>query len=98
MSSDKPLKAFPTFGSDEEAERFVDTADLSEYDFSDFRPASFEFARKDTQINMRVPEALLEAVKSRAKERGLPFTRYIRLLMEEDIAPRQLDFPRREQT
>ena len=88
MSSDQPLKTFPTFQSDEEAERFVDTADLSEYDFSEFRPTPFEFARKDTQINMRVPEALLDAVKSRAKDKGLPFTRYIRLLMEQDVARR----------
>lgn len=31
------LKQIPDFASDEEAERFVETADLSKYDLSDFR-------------------------------------------------------------
>ena len=35
---------------------------------------------------MRVPDTLLEAVKSKAKQRGIPFTRYIRMLMEQDIS------------
>jgi len=35
---------------------------------------------------MRVPESLLQAVKERAKTRGIPFTRYIRLLMEADVS------------
>lgn len=41
------LKPFPRFATDEEAEHFVDTADLSEYDFSGFRPMRFEFEPKD---------------------------------------------------
>jgi hypothetical protein len=46
------LKPFPRFDTDEAAERFVDTADLSEYDFSDFRPTRFTFEPKFTQINI----------------------------------------------
>ena len=41
-------KQLPHFGSDEEAVRFVDEADLSEYDLSGFKPlSSYAFARKD---------------------------------------------------
>ncbi len=80
------LKTIPALTTDDAAERFVAEADLSQYDLSGFRPASFEFERKAAQINMRVPEALLEAVKSRARAQGIPFTRYIRLLMEQDVA------------
>lgn len=80
------LKTIPELTSDDAAERFVAEADLTQYDLSGFRPGAFEFERKAAQINMRVPEALLEAVKSRARARGMPFTRYIRLLMEQDIA------------
>ncbi|MGQ0559493.1 MAG: CopG family antitoxin [Sphingosinicella sp.] len=36
-------KKIPRFRSDAEAERFVETADFSEYDLSGFRPAAFEF-------------------------------------------------------
>lgn len=40
-------KKFPDFKTDEEAERFVAAADLTEYDFSDFKSVKFEFAAKD---------------------------------------------------
>jgi predicted DNA binding CopG/RHH family protein len=86
MSKSKALKTIPTFHTDAEAERFVDSADLTEYDLSDFKPMRFEFEKKDAQLNMRVPESLLEAVKTKAKQHGIPFTRYIRMLMEQDIA------------
>ena len=79
------LKPFPAFETDEQAEDFVATADLSEYDLSGFRPMRFEFEPKDARINMRVPERLLDAVKLRARARGIPFTRYIRELMERDV-------------
>lgn len=79
-------KPFPRFETDEEAERFVETADLSEYDFSAFRPMHFEFEPKTAQINMRVPQALLDALKERAKRRGIPYTRFIRELMEREVA------------
>jgi predicted DNA binding CopG/RHH family protein len=46
MKKEEP-KQFPRLESDEDAERFVEEADLSEYDFSDFQPMSFEFAPKD---------------------------------------------------
>jgi predicted DNA binding CopG/RHH family protein len=86
MSNEKALKTIPAFNTDAEAERFVDDADLSEYDLSGFRPMRFEFEKKAAQINMRVPTTLLEAVKTKAKLRGIPFTRYIRMLMEQDVS------------
>jgi len=36
-------KKLPKFKTDEEAEAFVDEADLSQYDLSDMNPISFEF-------------------------------------------------------
>ena len=75
----------PTLRTDEEAEAFL-MQDLSDLDFSQFKPMHFEFERKEAQVNLRVPEGLLDAVKDRAKAKGIPYTRYIRLLMERDIA------------
>lgn len=75
-------KPFPTFKTDAEAEQFVESADLSEYDFSGFRPVRFEFERKTAQINMRLPESLLEAVKAKAAARGVPYQRFIRETLE----------------
>jgi predicted DNA binding CopG/RHH family protein len=75
----------PQLKSDEEAEAFL-AQDLSDLDFSQFKPMHFEFARKQAQLNMRLPQPLLEAVKARAKAQGLPYTRYIRMLLEHDVA------------
>ena len=38
-----PKKRMPVLKSDEEAERFVDTADLTQYDLSTFKPVQLEF-------------------------------------------------------
>jgi predicted DNA binding CopG/RHH family protein len=67
------------------AEAFL-MQDLSVLDFSQFKRMHFEFEKKVAQVNMRVPQPLLDAVKDKAKARGMPYTRYIRLLMEQDIA------------
>ncbi|MEQ1889074.1 MAG: BrnA antitoxin family protein [Alphaproteobacteria bacterium] len=79
-------KTIPVFKTDEEAEHFVETADLTEYDFSQFRRVQFEFEKKTAQINMRVPKPLLDAVKLRAKARGIPYTRFVREAMELALA------------
>lgn len=75
----------PVLKTDEEAEAFL-MQDLSDLDFSLFKRHHFEFEKKEAQVNLRVPEELLDAVKDRAKAQGIPYTRYIRLLMERDIA------------
>ena len=81
-------KKIPRLMTDEAAERFVDAGDLTQFDLTGFKPAHFEFEKKAAQINMRVPKPLLEAVKTKAQARGIPFTRYIRMLMERDVAGR----------
>jgi len=78
-------KKIPRFVSDEEAERFVEIADLSEYDLSGFMPAHFEFAPKDARVNFRVPAPLLDAVKAQAAARGIPYQRFIREALERAI-------------
>jgi predicted DNA binding CopG/RHH family protein len=79
-------KKIPVFRTDEEAERFVAEADLTEYDLSQFKPVRFEFEKKAARVNMRLPETLLSAVKARAKARGIPYQRFIREALEQAIA------------
>jgi len=38
-------KKTPIFKTDEEAEKFVDTADLTEYDLSGLKPVQYEFEK-----------------------------------------------------
>jgi len=83
-SNDKG-KAFPHFKSDEEMEHFVDTADLTEYDFSDFKPMRFYLKRKDARVNMRMPESLLTSVKQMALEEKVPYQRLMRDFIEQGL-------------
>ena len=78
-------KTIPSFKTDAAAERFVEKADLSKYDLSGLRPARFEFEKKTAQLNMRLPKPLLEAVKRRAQKRGIPYTRLVREIIEQEI-------------
>jgi len=79
------LKKLPTFKSDREAERFVDTADLSVYDLSGGEFVRFELKPKDKTVNLRLPGELLDAVRKRAKHAGLPYQRFIRMALEEAV-------------
>lgn len=75
-------KRLPRLKSDEAAEAFVATSDLTEYDLSRFTRVRFEFEKKTAQLNMRVPKSLLDALKTCAKARGIPYTRLVREAME----------------
>lgn len=74
----------PVLKTDEEAEAFLEQ-DLSDLDFSQFKPLRFEFERKQAQLNMRLPQGLLDAVKARANARGIPYTRFVREALERAI-------------
>ena len=78
-------KLMPSLRSDAAAERFVARADLSKYDLSGFKPMRFEIEPKAAALNMRLPVALLNAVKAKAKGKGVPYTRYVRMLLETDV-------------
>ena len=82
----------PKMTTDEEAEAFLEQ-DLSDLDFSQFKPVRFEFQAKAARLNMRLPVQLLDAVKAKAKARGVPYTRLIREVLEQATA--QPDKPRR---
>ena len=78
-------KKLPTLRNDEEAEAFLDAADLSEYDLSEMQPIKFEYLRKSAKLNMRLPEPLLAAIKAKADAQGIPYQRYIRQVLEADV-------------
>jgi predicted DNA binding CopG/RHH family protein len=88
MSDKDKLKPPPRLGTDEEAERFVNEADLTDYDLARFTPVQFEFEKKSARINMRLPEPLLNAVKAKAQARGIPYQRFIREAIERAVAER----------
>ena len=78
-------KKFSALRSDEEAERFVDSADLSEYDLSEFKPMRFELSKKEASLNMRLPSSLMNAIRAKAEALGIPSSRYVRMVLEAEV-------------
>jgi len=78
------MKRVPKLKTDAQAEAFL-KLDLSGLDFSQFKPARFEFQAKDAQINMRLPSKLLNAVKATAKRSGMPYQKFIRETLERAV-------------
>jgi predicted DNA binding CopG/RHH family protein len=81
-------KPLPALRTDEEAERFVAEADLTEYDLSSMRLVRFEFQPKSERVNMRLPKSLLDAVKAAATKAGVPYQRFIRQVLEAAVQRR----------
>ncbi len=79
-------KDWPRLTTDEDAERFVAEADLTEYDFSKMTPVRFELRRKDKAVSLRLSDALLTAVKHAAAQRGIPYQRFMRQAIEQAVA------------
>ena len=79
------MKTVPPMTTDAEAEAFLDR-DLTDLDFAQFKPVSWEVEPKSARINMRLPEKLMAASKLRAKERGIPYQRLIREALERELA------------
>ena len=80
------IKPLPSLTNDAQAQYFVSEANLSHYDLSGFKPTRFEFEPKAAALNLRLPQNLLDALKLKAKAKGIPYTRYVRLVLENDVA------------
>lgn len=78
-------KPLPKLKTDQEAEIFIDEADLTQYDLSAMKPVSFEFQPKAKSITMRLPETLFDAIKEEADRSGVPYQRFIRQTLENAV-------------
>ena len=79
-------KKVPHFKSDEELEAFLEQ-DLSDYLHAEnFKPMHFEMRPKEKSVNLRMSEALYDAVRETAKDEGVPYQRYIRHVLERAVS------------
>ncbi|MGI9501756.1 MAG: BrnA antitoxin family protein [Geminicoccaceae bacterium] len=86
MSDREKPRPLPKFRTDEEAEQFVDKADLTQYDLSADKVMRFEFEKNSRQVNLRMRESLVQAIKAKASARGIPYQRFIREALEKALA------------
>jgi predicted DNA binding CopG/RHH family protein len=78
-------RSVPKLTTDAEAEAFLEQ-DLSNLDFTQFKPIRFELREKDARVNMRLPQGLLDSLKARAKAEQIPYQRLMRDLLEQGLA------------
>ena len=71
--------------SDEDADAWLQGADLTEYDLSGMKKVRFELARKDASISLRLPAALLATLKANAAKANMPTQRLIRMMIEAQL-------------
>lgn len=71
--------------SKESEEMDVSNIDLSNEDFNEYKKINFEFQKKESRVNMRIPDQLLARIKQKAKLKGMPYTRYIREVLEKSL-------------
>ena len=81
MSDSKTPKPWPTLPTDDAAAKFVNEADLSEFDWSQTIPVTMEFRKKNGQLNVRMPEDELMKVRAAADREGMPLSRFVRLMI-----------------
>ncbi len=83
----KTKKEIPEFNSEEEERIFWENNDSSEYvDWNQARSASFPNLKPSTKtISLRLPEALLERIKTEANKRDMPYQSLIKSWLAEDV-------------
>lgn len=78
-------KRVPKLRTDKEAERFLEK-DLSDYiDPAHMVALRFEFQNKNKAVNIRLSEALLDAIRDKARNAGVPYQRFIRIVLEKAV-------------
>jgi predicted DNA binding CopG/RHH family protein len=88
-------KKFPDLKTDDEADRWLQRADLTDYDLTEMRKVRFELARKDASISLRLPAALLATLRAEAAKANMPTQRLIRMLIEAQLAQKTAKASRR---
>ncbi len=79
-------KKFPDLESNEDADAWLQGADLTEYDLSRMKRVRFELARKDAAISLHLPAALLATLKANAAKANMPTQRLIRMMIEAQLS------------
>ncbi len=83
----KQFKKIPKFKSEEEERAFWATHDSTEYiDYSGANKAIFPNLKPSTRtISIRLPEALLEHLKTLANKRDVPYQSLLKILLAEKV-------------
>jgi len=81
------LKKMPKFKNEEEEREFWSDHDATDYvDFSDAREALFPDLKPTTRtISVRLPETLIDKLKTLANKRDVPYQSLLKVLLAEKV-------------
>ena len=84
----KTLKQIPEFSSEAEERTFWEEHDSAEYiDWEKAESIRFPNLKKSTKsISLRLPEDMLERLKSRANAMDIPYQSYIKMLLQKELS------------
>ena len=85
------LKTIPKFETEAEERRFWESNDSSDYmDWSVAHKGSLPNLKPSTKtISLRLPESLLEHIKTEANKRDMPYQSLIKSWLAEDVRQRR---------
>lgn len=83
----KPAKSIPKFASEARERAFWEKNDSSEYlDWSKAQRAVFPNLKPSTKtISLRLPQHLLDAIKSAANSRDVPYQSLMKVWLQEKV-------------
>lgn len=83
----KPKKPIPKFRSEAEERRFWATHDSTEYvDWHNAKRVLFPNLKPSVKtISIRLPESLLDALKTMANERDVPYQSLVKMILAEQV-------------
>jgi len=84
----KKLNKIPEFKNEEEEKLFWETQDSTELiDWEKAKIVRFPNLKKSTRsISLRLPEDMLERLKSRANAMDIPYQSYIKMLLQKELS------------
>ena len=81
------LKAIPTFANEQEERAYWESHDSSEHlDWTQARQVSLPKLKPSTQtISLRLPQHLLDSIKTAANSRDVPYQSLIKVWLQEKV-------------
>ncbi len=86
----KRLRAIPKFANEAAERAFWEKNDSTDYlDWSKAKPAAFANLKPSTEtISLRLPQHLLDSIKSAANSRDVPYQSLIKVWLQEKVTGR----------
>ncbi len=84
----KRLKKIPEFENEQEEREFWKEEDSTDYiDWDTAKLARFSNLKKSTRsISLRLPEDMLERLKTRANALDIPYQSYIKIVLQRELS------------